>query len=358
MTEQQAISKVLNLARQEIGYREKASNAQLDIKTANVGSGNWTKYARDLDNVTNFYNGAKNGWPWCDVFVDWLFYKSFGATEAMQILCQPTQSAGAGCMYSANYYKNNGRWSTTPHEGDQIFFSYSAGEVSHTGIVEQVSSNQVITIEGNTSDQVARRTYSKGSPNIYGYGRPRWQYATGSSSGGVEVNTDEPAQSNNAQAYVPVIAIMRVGTSGEAVRVLQENLIKLGYDCGPDGADGDYGRNTAAAVKKFQEDNNLEADGEAGPITQAAIRQKIAALNNKPASTPVVAQPSSVVVAQPAQTTQPEQSNTKTYTVKSGDTLWSIAAKYLGAGYKYPQIKKLNNLKSNTIKIGQVLQLP
>lgn len=339
MTEQQAINKVLNLARSEIGYKEKRSNAYLNDKTANAGGGNWTKYAYDLDAVTDFYNGAKNGWPWCDVFVDWLFYKSFGKDEAMKILCQPAHSMGAGCLYSAGYYKNNGRWSTTPHEGDQIFFSYSPGEVSHTGIVEQVSGNKVITIEGNSSDQVARRSYTIGSSSIYGYGRPRWQYATGP-----VVDTDESeaeTKPSGGQAYVPVIGVMRKGTSGEAVRQLQENLIKLGYSCGPDGADGDYGPNTVKAVKQFQKDNKLDDDGEAGPITQAAIRQKIASLTVEPTPPPA-----------------PEQTNSKTYTVKAGDTLWSIAAKQLGAGYKYPQIKKLNNLTSNTIKVGQVLKLP
>ena len=77
LTEEQAINKVLNLARSEIGYREKRSNSQLDDKTANAGSGNWTKYARDLDAVTNFYNGAKNGFAWCDIYVDWLHNKSY-----------------------------------------------------------------------------------------------------------------------------------------------------------------------------------------------------------------------------------------------------------------------------------------
>lgn len=347
MTEQQAINKVLNLARSEIGYKEKRSNAYLDDKTANAGGGNWTKYARDLDAITDFYNGAKNGWPWCDVFVDWLFYKSFGKKEAMEMLCQPTHSMGAGCLYSAGYYKNNGRWSTTPHEGDQIFFSYSPGEVSHTGIVEQISGNKVITIEGNTSDCVARRSYTIGASSIYGYGRPRWWYATGTGQGSIEVNKDTEIHTSDGQAYVPVMDIMRLGTSGESVRQLQKNLIKLGYSCGPDGADGDYGRNTVAAVKKFQEDNGLETDGEAGPMTQAAIRQKLQALDVKP-STPI----------QPTPEITPQAPTENTYTVKAGDTLWSIAAKHLGAGYKYPQIKKLNNLTSNTIKVGQVLKLP
>lgn len=342
MTEQQAINRVLNLARNEIGYKEKRSNAYLDDKSANAGGANWTKYARDLDAITNFYNGAKNGYAWCDVFVDWLFYKSFGAAEAMQILCQPQRSAGAGCLYSAGYYKNAGRWSRTPHEGDQIFFSYRAGEVSHTGIVEKVEGNKVTTIEGNTSDSVGRRVYSIGDGSIYGYGRPRWQFATGKGQGSIEIDTEPEVQTSSGQAYVPVVGVMRLGTSGAAVKQLQDNLIKLGYDCGKYGADGDFGRDTEKAVKKFQEDNHLKADGEAGPITQAAIRKKIAELDKVPAAT----------------IPQKEQSTTNTYTVKPGDTLWSIATKQLGAGYKYPKIKELNNLTSNTIQVGQVLKLP
>lgn len=45
------------------------------------------------------------------------------------------------------------------------------------------------------------------------------------------------------------------------------------------------------------------------------------------------------------------------YTVKKGDTLWDIAAKYLGDGNKYKEIKKLNGLKSDTIYPGQKLIL-
>ena len=55
-------SKVVNIALNEVGYLEKASNSNLDSKTANAGSKNYTKYARDLDNIPNFYNGKKNGY--------------------------------------------------------------------------------------------------------------------------------------------------------------------------------------------------------------------------------------------------------------------------------------------------------
>ena len=57
-------SDVVNIALAEVGYREKASNAYLDDKTANAGAANWTKYARDLA-AAGYYNGNKNGYAWC-----------------------------------------------------------------------------------------------------------------------------------------------------------------------------------------------------------------------------------------------------------------------------------------------------
>jgi N-acetylmuramoyl-L-alanine amidase len=44
--------------------------------------------------------------------------------------------------------------------------------------------------------------------------------------------------------------------------------------------------------------------------------------------------------------------------VQKGDTLWRIAEKELGRGARYPEIKKLNELTSDTIYPGQVLKLP
>ena len=41
-------SDIVAIALAEVGYKEKASNAYLDDKTANAGAANWTKYARHL----------------------------------------------------------------------------------------------------------------------------------------------------------------------------------------------------------------------------------------------------------------------------------------------------------------------
>lgn len=51
-------------------------------------------------------------------------------------------------------------------------------------------------------------------------------------------------------------------------------------------------------------------------------------------------------------------SGVKAYTVKKGDSLWAIAAAQLGDGSRYNEIKVMNGLKSDTIHAGQTLKLP
>lgn len=199
-------SKVLAVAAGELGYLEKASNSQLDDKTANAGHANFTKYARDLDALGNIYNGPKQGFAYCDVGVDWCFVKAYGVEAALKLLCQPLRSAGAGCYFSAMYYRQRGQFHSAgsiPRPGDQIFFSYQAGEVSHTGLVESVSTSTVTCIEFNSSDGVYRRTYALNDSRIYGYGRPDWNMDSGDdASTPVEDTTDTDAGNKEDIVYV------------------------------------------------------------------------------------------------------------------------------------------------------------
>ena len=64
---------------------------------------------------------------------------------------------------------------------------------------------------------------------------------------------------------------LRRGSSGEYVTLLQTKLIQLGYDVGATGADGRYGAKTESAVKAFQKDHGLVADGITGPRTWEAL---------------------------------------------------------------------------------------
>ena len=167
-------ARLIAIATAEIGYHEKASGADLDSKTGNSGAGNFTKYSRDLA-AAGYYNGNKQGVAWCDVFVDWCFYQlaNRDAKKAQEIECQ-TGPLGAGCLYSMQYYQQQGRFFTTnPQPGDQVFYK-SGGEISHTGIVESVSGSTFTTIEGNTSDQVKRCTRKMGDGYTYGFGRPKY----------------------------------------------------------------------------------------------------------------------------------------------------------------------------------------
>ncbi len=170
------VERLLATAAAEIGYHEKASNKDLDSKTANSGNKNYTKYARDLDALGDVYNGKKQGYDWCDQFVDWCFITTFGKELGMKLLCQAYKGLGAGTKYSMQYYQAKGQFHTkNPQSGDQIFFG-TAKTVSHTGLVEKVKGSTVYTIEGNTKGgvQVARKSYAVTKSTILGYGRPDW----------------------------------------------------------------------------------------------------------------------------------------------------------------------------------------
>ena len=58
---------------------------------------------------------------------------------------------------------------------------------------------------------------------------------------------------------------------GNKVRTIQNALIKLGYNVGPTGADGKYGANTMAAVKKYQRDNGIKQTGFVGNVTAGRL---------------------------------------------------------------------------------------
>jgi hypothetical protein len=256
---------LISVASAEVGYFEKKSLEMLDRKVANAGSGNYTKYARDLYNA-GYYNGSKQGFPWCSVFVDWCHYMAAekNKAEAQRVSCQ-SGPYGAGCGYSMGYYKAAGQFYTKdPKPGDQIYFG-SASSVDHTGLVVAVDKERVYTIEGNTSGQegvvsngggVFKKSYLLTSRKILGYGRPKF------------------AQENSEQKKGEFTLEMRVlknGCKGEDVKALQSLLIGNGWNGGTWGADGNFGAETEAAVFAYQHKNGLQEDGKAGPETMKSL---------------------------------------------------------------------------------------
>lgn len=252
---------VIALAKSQIGYHEKASNANLDDYTANSGNANYTKYARDLDAIEGFYNGKKNGYAWCDMFVDWCFIKAYGVYMGMLLLCQPMASAGAGCMYSAQYYEKQGRFfQGTPQPGDQIFFDYGGG-INHTGIVVDVNQYAVITVEGNSDDQVQQCTYQLNNGCIAGYGRPDWEMDGVLDGSEFPDEPIEPAEPVQKVCEVTVtLPIIRYGDVSPWVKLMQTVLIEKGFSCGWYGADGEFGTQTKIALFEFRKASKIQTE--------------------------------------------------------------------------------------------------
>jgi peptidoglycan hydrolase-like protein with peptidoglycan-binding domain len=72
--------------------------------------------------------------------------------------------------------------------------------------------------------------------------------------------------------------VFKKGMIGTEIQKIQKILIALGYDLGSSGADGKFGPVTEAAVKAFQDDNNLTVDGIVGPETLTKLIEKTKAI--------------------------------------------------------------------------------
>lgn len=229
------ISVVLSIAQAEVGTHE--------------GANNKTKYGDEMHSIQP-RNMDKNA-AWCDAFVDWVILQmcrhfGYGETTAKKVLCGDFDDY---TYNSVNLYKKAGRWSQTPHRGDQIFF----GGSGHTGLVESVDS-KIHTIEGNKSDQVMRCTYALNDSRIIGYGMPKYELL----SGGLTAEN---------------MPLIKKGATGFAVVELQKRLNAISYKGKTTlTVDGDFGTKTYNAVKAYQSDRGLTpVDGEVGKITWKSL---------------------------------------------------------------------------------------
>jgi len=270
-----AIDRLIAVAEGELGYLEKKSNKDLDDKTANAGSANYTKYNRDMK---AWAGSAGLSDQWCQNFVDWVFVVAFGLELAKALIHRFTNYTpdGSGAFKKkGQYYK---RGSVTPKRGDVIYFYSSAkGRIGHVGIVYAVSGSKVYTIEGNTSGAsslvtngggVRKKSYSQSSSYIDGYGRPDYSIAEGR-------DFDAPARQPE-QAYRLGDRVLKNGCEGEDVKELQEALISLGFDCGSYGVDGEFGDCTEMAVRNFQFANALTVNGEYAAADHKALMAALA----------------------------------------------------------------------------------
>ena len=256
MTISEAKAKVISVANAEVGYREEDNN--------------WNKYAAELDPLGITY-GSKQNQPWCGEWVLWLFYRCFGVDNALKMLCSPKPTGIPLCKTGAQYFKDAGRWYSTPEIGDIVFYYYS-GDINHTGIVTGVSGLSITTVEGNSSDMVARHVYSIGNNVIAGYGRPKWDIAASTPAEDPVVAPSVPA--TDQQTKLSGLPTLQKGDRGEVVRAAQFLLNGRKCSVGIWGCDGDFGNGTQSAVLAFQRRNPSkcgEADGIIGERTWGAL---------------------------------------------------------------------------------------
>lgn len=138
--EKSELEKVIDVAKEELGYLEKKSNSQLDSKTANAGYNNYTKYWRDIKEWSDKNYQAQ---PWCAGFVTWVFTKALGKARAQELL---KHYPYVYCPTMGNLFTKH----ANPEVGDIVIF-WRNRTFAHTGLVIAVNGDQFTTIEGNTS---------------------------------------------------------------------------------------------------------------------------------------------------------------------------------------------------------------
>lgn len=260
LTKEQAINALIAVTKNEIGYLEKATNAQLDSKTANAGYNNYTKYWRDV-------YPAYQGQPWCACQISWDMMTAFGLETAKKLLRHwPYVYCPAMRDYFTLY--------ANPQVGDiVIFWSSKKKEFVHTGLVIKVQGDQFWTIEGNTSGAsgvvangggICQKTYYNSQLPGTKFCRPDYSIVTSIKSGS-STNTSTTTTTKNWIEY---------GDRGNDVKNLQAKLNKVGHNLEVDGICGNA---TVAAIKDFQEKYNLTVDGQAGKNTITKLDSVIAA---------------------------------------------------------------------------------
>ena len=260
-----AINKLIQIAKNETGYLEKASNSQLDSKTANAGENNYTKYWRDI-------KPDYQGQPWCAAFVSWCFMEAFGQEKAKKLL---KHWPYVYCPTLGNLFTRN----ANPKIGDIVIF-YHNGTFTHTGIVTAVIGDRFYTIEGNTSGAsgiiangggVCAKSYLNSQMPGTKFCTPDYSIVSDASAPVKPENTSSnTAQTGEKYMFNP--ETVKAGDKNTSVLLLQEILRARGFK----GKGGKALKltwtadtNTICALKAYQESRKevLEVDGICGPAT-------------------------------------------------------------------------------------------
>ena len=164
---------------------------------------------------------------------------------------------------------NKGRLTTalkrTILPGSAVFTGETAGKHPHVGLY--IGNNEVIEAKGTINGVVKSNLTDK-----------KWTFY-GELKEVIYDGTAPAPVPDPTPGWRPTI---RRGNKGAEVIECQTMLTRLGYDIGPCGIDGDFGRATEAAVRSFQSDHQLVVDGVVGVMTWDALDKAVAQLNEKP----------------------------------------------------------------------------
>ena len=260
------IEKVILIAKNEEGYLEKKSNNQLDNKTANAGSANYTKYWRDI-------KPDYQGQPWCAAFISWCFMKAFGLDNAKKLL---KHWPYVYCPTLGKLFTRN----ANPKIGDVVIF-YHNGMFTHTGLVTAVIGDRFYTIEGNTSGAsgiiangggVCAKSYLNSQMPGTKFCTPDYSIVPNAVNKPSDINKIPSNTIQTGEKYMFNPETVKAGDKNTSVLLLQEILRARGFK-GKNGkalkltwtADA----NTIYALKAYQESRKevLEVDGICGPAT-------------------------------------------------------------------------------------------
>lgn len=274
-------SKVVEVAKSQVGYLEKRSAKDLDSKTGNAGSGNYTKYGK--------WYGV-NPALWCAQFVCWCFAQAYGSI-AKEMLCG---GYSAACETMRSRFIKAGRYDKNPKVGDCIFFSGTrhAG-ANHIELVIKVTASKIYTIGGNTSGAsgvidngggVAQKSYSKSYSRIMGYGHPKFDVG-GSSQTTSKPTATKPTTTSNkisvdgewgkatTRAAQKVFSTTIDGLVSRQIakyRSYMPNCLSSSWEFKTSGYHGG-----SELIKEIQRWVGTSADGLCGPGTIKALQRKL-----------------------------------------------------------------------------------
>ena len=226
--------KLIQIELREIGYKEEPDG--------------WTKYGNWFaDNIAHDPGFARG--DWCVMFQTWAMAQA-DVPDWPWTSPQGSEVTALTVWLDARGYRTPA--DDMPQPGDIVFYSWheDPDDVDHVGLVYNVSGDDpdhamLEVVEGNNGDAVRTRRIA------YRDGKVARTYRL-------------PCMS--MPVFPPLSFMLRRGSEGAAVELLQAALIYRGYDI-YGGVDGVFGSHTENALKRYQDDVGIEVDGKAGTET-------------------------------------------------------------------------------------------